>query len=127
MNTYETIDAYIADFPPHIQETLQKIRQVIRETAPQATEAIKYGMPTFVLHGNLVHFAAFKNHYGFYPTPSGIENFQEELSEYASSKGAIQFPMDKPVPYETIRKITLFRIQENEAKAAAKKGKQMSS
>ena len=123
MNTYDSVDAYIAAFPQNIQETLQKIRQVIHETAPDATEAIKYGMPTFVLHGNLVHFAAQKKHFGFYPAPSGIENFQTELAEYQCSKGAIQFPMDKPIPYETIRKITLFRVQENLEKALAKKNK----
>lgn len=120
MNTYESIDAYIVDFPTDIQETLQKFRQTIHESAPHATEAIKYGMPTFVLHGNLVHFAAFKKHYGFYPTPSGIDNFQKELETYQCSKGAIQFPMDKPIPYETIRKIVLFRVQENTDKAKAK-------
>ena len=120
---YTSIDAYIADFPIEIQETLQHIRQVIHEAAPDAVEAIKYGMPTFVFHGNLVHFAAQKNHYGFYPTPSGIDNFREELAAYKVSKGAIQFPMDKPIPYETIRKIVTLRIQENTEKAAAKKNK----
>ena len=123
MNSFDSIDAYIAEFPPEIQQTLQQIRQVIHEAAPDAVEAIKYGMPTFVLHGNLVHFAAQKNHFGFYPAPSGIENFQEELSGYHCSKGAIQFPMDKPIPYETIRKITLFRVQENIHKAIAKKNR----
>ena len=123
MNTYDSIDTYIAEFPANIQETLQKIRQVIHEAAPDAVEAIKYGMPTFVLHGNLVHFAAQKKHYGFYPSPSGIENFQNELAAYQCSKGAIQFPMDQPVPYETIRKITLFRVHENTEKALAKKTK----
>ena len=123
MNTFESIDAYISSFPSEIQQTLQQIRQVIHEAAPDAVEDIKYGMPTFVLHGNLVHFAAQKNHFGFYPSPSGIENFQEELAAYHYSKGAIQFPMDKPIPYETIRKITVFRVKENIMKANVKKNK----
>jgi len=116
----QTIDAYIAVFPDNVQATLQHIRQTIHAAAPEATEAIAYGMPTFRLHGNLVHFAAFKNHIGFYPVPSGMAAFQEELSAYKQGKGSVQFPLDKPIPYDLIRRITCFRVDENRAAAAAK-------
>jgi uncharacterized protein YdhG (YjbR/CyaY superfamily) len=115
-----TIDEYIAGFPPDVQAILQKIRTAIRKAAPGAEEAIKYQMPTFILHGNLVHFAAFKNHIGFYPVPTGIEAFKKELSVYPSGKGSVQFPLDKPIPYGLIGKIVKFRVKENLAKAAAK-------
>jgi uncharacterized protein YdhG (YjbR/CyaY superfamily) len=108
-----TIDEYIKTFPEHVQIILKKMRVTIRDAAPEAQEAISYQMPTFRLNGNLVHFAAFKNHIGFYPSPSGIEAFKEELSPYKSAKGSVQFPMDKPVPYDLVRKIVLFRVQEN--------------
>lgn len=111
----QTIDEYIAAFPPETQATLQKIRETINKAAPEATEAIAYQMPTFRLNGNLVHFAAFKNHIGFYPAPSGIINFQAELTPYKTSKGAIQFPSDKPIPYDLITKITKSRVAENQA------------
>lgn len=117
----ESIDEYIAAFPPDIRAILEKIRAVIREAAPEAHEAIKYQIPTFVLHGNLVHFAAFKHHIGFYPTPSGIEAFQHELSVYKTAKGSVQFPLDRPIPYDLIAKIALFRAQENRERAMAKK------
>lgn len=120
---YESIDAYIFAFPPEIQEILQAVRKVIRESAPDAKEKISYQMPTFELHGNLVHFAAFKNHIGFYPTPSGIEEFTEELKDYHTSKGAIQFPLHKPLPYELISKIVKYRVASNLEKAAKKKQK----
>jgi uncharacterized protein YdhG (YjbR/CyaY superfamily) len=107
------IDKYISDFPKEVQVLLKQVRATIKQAAPESTEAIKYAMPTFVLNGNLVHFAAFKNHIGFYPTPSGIENFKDELSEYKTSKGAIQFPLDKPIPLELISKIVKFRVKEN--------------
>ena len=110
---FETIDEYIATFPEDIQDILEKMRKVIQEAAPEAEEAISYGMPTFKLHGNLVHFAAYKNHIGFYPAPSGIEAFKEEISEYKSSKGAVQFPLDKPIPYDLVEKIVIFRVKEN--------------
>lgn len=119
----ETIDGYIAGYPADIQQILQQLRQIIREEAPAATEAIKYGIPTFVLHGNLVHFAAHKQHIGFYPTPSGLEAFQEELAGYAMSTGAVRFPLDEPLPYELIRRMVAFRVQENLARATAKKKK----
>ena len=109
----ETIDDYVNLFPKNVQNILEKLRKIIRESAPEAEEAISYGMPTFKLNGNLVHFAAFKNHIGFYPTPSGIETFKEELTPYKSSKGSVQFPLDKPIPYELVRKIVVFRVKEN--------------
>jgi uncharacterized protein YdhG (YjbR/CyaY superfamily) len=112
----ETIDEYITAFPKNIQDILQKVRQTIRESAPDAKEAISYQMPTFKLNGNLVHFAAFKNHIGFYPTPSATEEFQKELSPYKSGKGSIQFPLNEPIPYDLIRKIVMFRVKENFAK-----------
>jgi uncharacterized protein YdhG (YjbR/CyaY superfamily) len=110
---YRTIDEYIKAFPPDIQNILQKMRQSIKNAAPQATEAISYQMPTFKLNGNLVHFTAFKKHIGFYPAPSGIEAFKKELSPYVTSKGAIQFPLNKPIPYDLVQKITSFRVEEN--------------
>ena len=119
----QTIDEYIAGFPDDVQQILQQIRQTIREAAPDAQEAISYQMPTFKLHGNLVHFAAFKKHIGFYPDPSGIEAFKDELAPYANSKGAVQFPLAKPVPYELISRVVTYRVEENLAKAAAKKRK----
>jgi uncharacterized protein YdhG (YjbR/CyaY superfamily) len=117
------IDEYIAGFPKDIQERLQKIRNTIREAAPDAEEAIKYQMPTFTLQGNLVHFAAFKNHIGFYPAPRGIEAFQEELSAYEGAKGSVRFPLDQPIPYELIGRIVRFRVKDSLDKAAAKKKK----
>ncbi|MDD4923212.1 MAG: DUF1801 domain-containing protein [Dehalococcoidales bacterium] len=118
---YATIDEYIASFPANIQSILQQMRQTIHEAAPEAMEAISYQMPTFKLNGNLVHFAAFKNHIGFYPTPSGIEKFKTELSQYKWSKGAVQFPLDKPLPFDLVKKIVAFRVQEASRKKAASK------
>ncbi len=116
----QTIDEYIANFPPDIQEILEKIRATIRATAPEATEAISYQMPTFKLNGNLVHFAAFKKHIGFYPTPSGTAKFQKEIAGYQAAKGSIQFPLDEPIPYDLITKIVKFRVKENVARAKEK-------
>lgn len=121
--TYGSIDEYISTFTPEVQDILQTLRQVIREEAPAAKEKISYQMPTFELHGNLVHFAAFKNHIGFYPAPSGIEEFKEEVKEYHKSKGTLQFPLDKPLPYDMIRKIVRYRVAGNMEKAAAKSKK----
>lgn len=118
---FTSISEYIAAAPPEVQETLEAIRSVIREAAPEAAEKISYQMPTFELNGNLVHFAAFKKHIGFYPVPSGIEAFAEELSPYKSAKGSVQFPLDKPMPYDLIRRIVEFRVEENKRKAAEKK------
>ena len=108
----KNIDAYIARFPQDVQEILQRIRGVIQEAAPEAEEAIKYQIPTFILNGNLVHFAAFQKHIGFYPTPSGIEQFKEALSKYSGAKGSVQFPLDSPIPYGLIKKIVKFRVSE---------------
>ncbi len=110
---YQTIDEYIEQYPEDIQKILQKVRSVIKAAAPDASEKISYQMPTFYLHGNLVHFAAFKTHMGFYPVPSGIEKFKEELSQYKGGKGSVQFPLDQPIPYDLIHRITLFRVKEN--------------
>lgn len=117
-STPNNIDEYIADFPPEIQEILQKIRRIVRASAPEAKEKISYQMPTFTLNGkNLVHFAAFKHHIGFYPTPSGTEQFQAEIAGYKHAKGSIQFPLEKPIPYELIEKIVKFRVSETPPKA----------
>lgn len=113
-----SIDAYIDRFPAEIQDILRQIRAVIREAAPEAVEKISYQMPTFYFHGNLVHFAVQKHHIGFYPAPSGIAQFSKELSAYKTSKGAAQFPLDQPIPYDLIRRITAFRYQENQQKAS---------
>lgn len=110
---FETIDDYISTFPENVQEILKKLRQAIRESAPEAKEAISYKIPTFKLNGNLVHFAAYKKHIGFYPTPSGIEAFKIELSPYEVSKGSAKFPLDNPIPYELVKKIVEFRVKEN--------------
>lgn len=115
-----SIDAYVAAFPKDVQAILNKIRALIQACAPDATEAIKYQIPTFVLHGNLVHFAAYENHIGLYPAPSAIEKFKDELARYKFAKGSIQFPLDAPIPYTLIKKIVKFRVQENRDKAAAK-------
>jgi uncharacterized protein YdhG (YjbR/CyaY superfamily) len=119
----KNIDEYIAGFPEEVQEILEKIRTTIRKAAPQAEEIINYGIPTFTLNGNLVHFAGFKNHIGFYPTPSGIEKFKDELSVYEGAKGSVQFPLDKPMPLGLISKIVKFRVKENLEKAASKGSK----
>lgn len=121
--TPRTIDEYIAIFPKEVQEILGELRATIQEAAPEAKETISYQMPTFRQNGILVHFAAFKNHIGFYPTPSGIENFKEELSAYESAKGSVKFPIDQPLPLDTITKIVKFRVQENLEKAAEKSKK----
>ena len=113
MSNSKTIDEYIAKFPREIQVKLDKLRQIIKEAAPNASETISYQMPTFKLNGNLVHFAAFKKHIGFYPTPSAIIAFEKELSPYHTSKGAIQFPLDKQIPYELVEKIVRYRVKEN--------------
>ncbi len=116
-----TIDDYIAAFPEEIQTILQKIRATIKEIVPDAVEAIKYQMPTFVLNKkNLVHYAAFKNHIGFYPTPSGIEHFKDALSVYVNARGSVQFPLNQPIPYGLIAAITAFRVEEEQIKSKKK-------
>lgn len=117
---FSNIDEYIALFPEEIQVILAKIRQIIKENAPEASEKISYQMPTFFLNGNLIHFAAFKNHIGLYPTPTGIDAFKEELSKYKGAKGSVQFPLDQPIPYDLIKRIVLYRVAESAKTAEAK-------
>jgi uncharacterized protein YdhG (YjbR/CyaY superfamily) len=119
----ETIDEYIAGFPPAVRASLRKIRAAIRKAAPGAGEAIKYQMPTFTQNGNLVHFAAYKNHIGFYPAPRAIEQFKEELSAYEGSKGTVRLPLDKPVPLGLIGRIVKFRVKQNRERADARRKK----
>ena len=114
------IDEFIAGFPADVQKVLKKVRTTIKKAAPKAEETINYGIPTFTLNGNLVHFSAFKHHIGFYPTPSGIEKFKKELSAYEGAKGSVKFPLDQPTPYDLIAKIVKFRVEENLKKAEAK-------
>jgi len=121
MKTYENIDVYIADFPAGKQKLLKQLRSIIQKAAPKAVEKISYGMPCFFQEGNLVYFAAMKNHIGFYPTSSGVANFEKELKGYITSKGAIQFPLDKPLPVKLITMITKFRLLENLEKASLKR------
>ena len=111
-----TIDEYIGSFPKDVQERLESIRKLVAKLAPDAQEKISYQMPTFYLNGNLVHFAAFQNHIGFYPTPHGISEFQHELSKYKNGKGSVQFPLDKPLPMKLIERIVKYRIQKNRDK-----------
>ena len=111
--TSKTIDEYIRTFPPDIRKILERLREIVHESAPGAEEAIRYGIPTFRLNGNLVHFAAYKNHIGFYPEPSGIESFRNELAPYIHGKGTVQFPIDRPVPYDLVKKIVDYRAKEN--------------
>ncbi len=120
---YRTIDEYIATFPAEIQEKLQAVRATIRAAAPDAQERISYAMPAFALHGNLVYFAALKDHIGFYPTSSGIAAFQQELSAYKGTKGAVRFPLGEPLPLDLISRIVKFRVAEDLAHAAEKTGK----
>jgi uncharacterized protein YdhG (YjbR/CyaY superfamily) len=119
-NKFNTVDEYILQFPVEVQEILQVLRKLVKDTAPEAEEKISYQMPTYYLHGNLVHFAAYKNHIGFYPTPTGIEAFKDELSNYKGAKGSVQFPIDKPMPLDLIRKILEFRVSENKDKTMKK-------
>jgi uncharacterized protein YdhG (YjbR/CyaY superfamily) len=118
--TSKDVDKFISAYPEEVQEILNKVRATIREAAPGAEETINYGIPTFTLNGNLVHFSGFKDHIGFYPTPSGIEKFKKELSKYEGAKGSVKFPLNQPMPYELITKIVIFRVQENLAKKKKK-------
>lgn len=122
-HAFASTEAYIATFPPEIQRLLQDVRATIRSAAPEAKEKISYQMPTFDLHGNLVHFAAFKNHIGFYPGADGIAAFKDELSAYKGAKGSVQFPLDRPLPLELIGRITVYRAIQNKSRAEAKRGK----
>jgi len=116
----ENVESYIATFPKETQKLLEQIRQTISSVAPTATEKIGYGIPTFVLNGNLVHYAGYKNHIGFYPGAAGIEKFQEELSVYKGAKGSVQFPLDQPLPLKLVSEITKFRVVQNEQKLTTK-------
>jgi len=118
----ETIDEYIADFPRNVQPLLEKVRTTIRKAAPGAEEAIKYGMPAFVLNGNLIYFAGYANHIGVYPGSRAIEVFEDELSRLETSKGTVRLPLDKPVPVGLIGKITKFCVKRNEERANSRKG-----
>jgi uncharacterized protein YdhG (YjbR/CyaY superfamily) len=113
---FGTIDEYIKTFPPDVRKILERLRHTIRKAVPEAEEVISYQMPAFKLNGNLVYFAAFKKHIGFFPTASGVAAFKKELSDYATSPGTVQFPLDKPIPYDLVTKIVLFRKKENLAK-----------
>jgi len=118
---FKTIDEYISMFPDDVRTILNQVRQTIRAAAPEAQETINYQMPTFTLNGNLVHFAGFKNHIGFYPTPTGIEAFKDELSAYKGAKGSVQFPLDQPMPLSLIRRIVEYRVKENSERKPRKK------
>lgn len=109
----QSVDTYIAGFPPEIRSILQNVRQIIREEVPEAEEVINYAIPTYKLNGNLVHFAAFKRHLGFYPAPSGIAAFKDKLNDYKHAKGSVQFPFDHPIPYDLIRRMVQFRKHES--------------
>jgi uncharacterized protein YdhG (YjbR/CyaY superfamily) len=119
---FKTIDEYIATFPKNVQIILEELRQAIRESAPAAEETISYQMPAFKLNGILVWFAAFKNHFGFYPKTSAIEAFKEELSGYETSKGTIRFPINKPIPFNLVKKIVRYRVKENLGKKKKRNG-----
>jgi uncharacterized protein YdhG (YjbR/CyaY superfamily) len=120
MKEAANIDDYIADFPEDVQKKLNQIRSAIRKAIPKAEEAIKYGIPTYVLNGNVVHFGGFKNHIGFYPAPRGIEAFRKELTVYEGSKGTIKFPLDQPLPTALIARISKFRAIQNQEKIKSK-------
>ena len=117
----KTIDAYIANFPKDVQQILQKMRATIKKAAPDAKETIKYGIPTFTLNGNLVHFGGYKEHIGFYPAPAGIAEFKNDLAPYVAGKGTIKFPLDQPIPFALITRIVKFRVKKNLEKAEAKR------
>jgi len=119
--SFSTIDDYISSFPKETQMVLEKIRATIKKIIPKAEETISYAIPTFKLNGkSLVHFAGYKNHIGFYATPTGHEEFKEELSKYKQGKGSVQFPLDKPIPYDLIKSIVKFRANETEQKNTKK-------
>lgn len=120
---HQSTDGYILTFPEHIQQKLEEIRQIIRQAAPQAKEVISYNMPAFKQNGVLVYFAGYKGHIGFYPTGSGIRDFQHEFGDYKWSKGAIQFPLDEPLPVDLITRMVKYRVAQDAEKAKAKKMK----
>ena len=116
----QTMDAYIKQHPKSVRDQLNSLRAIIQAAAPKAVASISYQIPTFKHHGNLVHFAAWKTHLGFYPAPSGIRQFAEELAPYEQSRGTVKFPLDRPLPRRLITRIVKFRVKENEARAARK-------
>lgn len=116
MKQYKTVDEYIGSFPEAIQEKLRQMREAITAEAPEAGEKISYGIPTFTFHGNLVHYAAYDTHIGFYPGAAGVAEFTDELKDYETSKGTVRFPLDKPLPLDLVRKITAFRVMQNTPK-----------
>lgn len=113
MKATKNIDAYIQVFSPEVQKTLQKIRETIHQAAPEATEAIKYALPTFILNGNLIHFGAYKTHIGVYPIPSGTPAFEKEIKKYQTGKGTLTFPLDQPFPFDLLTQVVRFRIAES--------------
>jgi uncharacterized protein YdhG (YjbR/CyaY superfamily) len=121
--TPKDIDEYIAGFPSDVQKILQKIRKTIRQAAPDAEETIKYQIPTFTLKGNLIHFAAYKNHIGLYPAPTGVEEFKQALAVYQAGKGTLRFPLDEPIPFDLISRIVKFRVKKNLERAITKRKK----
>ena len=123
---FETVDEYLSAFPKNIRDILKELRQTIKQAAPQAEEVISYNIPAFKLNGMLVYYAAYKEHIGFYPTPSGIEAFKKELSRYEGAKGSVQFPLDKPIPFDLISKIVKFRVKKNLEKTKSKEKKKNS-
>jgi uncharacterized protein YdhG (YjbR/CyaY superfamily) len=120
---FKTVDEYLSAVPSTTRSILQKLRKTIKQAAPRAEEVISYNIPAFKLNGMLVYYAAHKDHIGFYPTPSGIEAFKKELSDYEGAKGSIKFPIDKPIPFDLVNKIVKFRVQENLRKAGTKEKK----
>ena len=114
------VDEYIAGFPPEVQDILAQIRSTIRAAAPEAQEAIKYQIPTYTLKGNLVSFAAYKNHIGLYPVPAGTKKFQKELAIYRAAKSTAKFPLDQPIPFDLIRQLVKFRVKESSGRSSAK-------
>ena len=119
----KTIDDYIAGYPHEVRVILEKLRATIRKAAPGSEEAIKYRLPTFVLSGNLVHFGAFKKHIGFYATRTGNKQFREELAAYEWAKGSVQFPLDRPIPFDLVSRMVKFRVKENLQRSVAKRKK----
>jgi uncharacterized protein YdhG (YjbR/CyaY superfamily) len=120
MQTAKSIDEYIEGFPPDVQKILERVRKTIKKAAPGAEEAMKYGIPTFVLNGNLVHFGGYKEHIGFYPDPRGIDELKKELAPYQAGKGTLKFPLDRPIPFDLITKVVKLRVEQNLEKAKAK-------
>jgi len=116
MKNVGSVEKYMKQFPQEVQDILHEIRSLVRKEAPEATERIAYGLPTFYLNGNLVHFGAYRNHIGLYPTSSAIRKFEDQLQKYAHAKGSVQFPLDRPIPYALIRRIVAFRVRENRRK-----------